>query len=153
MMKKYFFIAISCVFYGCSNHSNNQNKGIEYYFESGNIQYDLNNFLKAIDFYSLAYIQDSSNTILEYRIGFCYGKLDKYKESILYFNKSIMHKYRIGDSYYNIGICYVCLFNDSIALQFFEKALVELPKEQYIISEINDCKLRLQLKSKSNVSI
>lgn len=152
MMKKYFILAFFFILYGCNNHQNNQNKGFKLYSQSGDIQYNQNNFAKAKVFYSLAYIHDTTNALFEYRIGVCNLKLDKFKESILYFEKSINHKYRIGHSYFNIGLCYTCLFNDTAALHFFNKALLELPNEQYVISEIVECKSRLQLKSKEYVS-
>lgn len=81
----------------------------------------------------------------EYYFGraYAYSQIPKYnKEGIRNYLRAIALNYRVGDSYYAIGLEYSFL-DDSSALFYFKKAVQAEPKNQKYLELYNLCQERL----------
>ena len=113
--------------------SNNFNRGIaDTYINLGSVEYDGNNYVKAIEFYNKAlkiYTDDFKIATSNYHIGNSYNKLDDYAKSIEFFNTGLELYTKVDDPngqamcYNGIGEYYFQQGNYQKSIINLEKAL------------------------------
>lgn len=102
--------------------------------------YEEDNYTKAIIYYEECNKIDSTLGIVNYRLGVCYLKLFIFDKSTAYFRKSIALEYRKGDALFNIALIFSSQQKNDLALDYFEKALIESPDDKYIQLQIDELK-------------
>jgi tetratricopeptide (TPR) repeat protein len=105
--------------------------------------YHERDYLRCVQYFTELITLDTLQGDYYFRRAFCHGRSDNYNKSTQDYLKAVALGYRISDSYYNIGLNYTIEFNDSLALEYFIKALQANPNDQSIIDEIEYCRLRL----------
>ena len=91
--------------------------------------YNDDEWLAAIEDYSMLITLDTTNNIGEYyyRRAYCKALMDEIDESTLDYFKSIDQGYKNVESYLSIGLNYSILIKDSIAIIYYDSALQNLP--------------------------
>lgn len=85
--------------------------------------------------------QDSTNGELFFKRGACQMELLKFDSAASDFNRSIAYSYRLGDSYYNLALVQVGLYQDSLAITSLEKALLhnsDFPEAKQMLEELKE---------------
>ena len=103
----------------------------------GNIYYELSDYKNASMTYDTLIRLDSTIGEVYYKKGFSDSKNNDIVKSLECYKKAIEFKYRIADSYYNLGLNQILLDNDSItfdndpsspkAIEYFEQCLKSNP--------------------------
>ncbi len=83
--------------------------------------YDNDKYDSAIKYFTFLIHSDSTQGEYYFKRGYSFGMISKKRKAIADFEKSIVLKYRVSDSYLNIAAD-TLLENDSMALFYFEKS-------------------------------
>jgi|WetSurMetagenome_2_1015567.scaffolds.fasta_scaffold88371_3 tetratricopeptide (TPR) repeat protein len=134
-MHKFLIVLSILVFTTCSHNASTKTKADRLY--------DNGRFQKAIMLYTNVLRTDSLNAEVLFNIGVCYNKVKNYNMAEKFYYKVIPLNYRKADLFFNMGINATCMFKDSLAIEFFMKALIENPNDSEAINEIQQCKVRL----------
>lgn len=139
-----FFLLAACNSGETKKVSSHQNEeDIESLIDLSNIYYQLDMHAEALNVFNKIIALDSTRGDIFYRRGYCRAWLLDYDGSIQDYLKSIELNHRIEHAYFNIGANYAAVFNDSMALKFFSKALELNPHNEKAKREIRNCKIRL----------
>ena len=90
--------------------------------ENANCFYWNDDYKNAIAAFDKYIEKDSSKGLIYYRRAYCKTQLSDYVGSINDLKKSIELNYSPDTSYYSIGLVYIALGNDSLALKYFYKS-------------------------------
>lgn len=109
-----------------------------------NDAYDFKNFSVAIDYFNILIELDTSMVDMYFKRAYCFALIGDLESSTTDYLKSIDLGYRVADSFFNIGLNYQIVFDDSTALLFYRKALKLSPTDSKIIEQIDSCEFRLK---------
>lgn len=101
--------------------------------------YENNDIETAINLYSIAVLNDTSNPINYFNRGKCYAILLEPRKAEEDFLTAARKNYRISSCYYNIGTSY-CHINDSLAVYYLKKCLEVDPSHQKARKRLIICK-------------
>lgn len=125
------FIIFFIIIYGACNFQNKNDKKIQRLLKHSDKLYQENKYKNAIKCFNEIINNDTTIAIAYYRRGYCRAQLSEYKKSNEDFKKSITLKFRIDDSYVNLGCNYAILMKDSLALDCFRTAFRLLKKRKF----------------------
>jgi len=108
--------------------------------------YKKNDYLHAKEAFDKVLQKDSSNGLIFYQRAYCKGQLLDFNGSIKDLEKAIELNYSPDTSNYAIGLDYIALDNDSLALKYFYKAYSLNKNYEEAKYEIIHAKRRLHIK-------
>jgi tetratricopeptide (TPR) repeat protein len=101
------------------------------------------NYQEAVLILDEAIKRDSSQGEYYFKRELCICSLGSIDSEIDGYKKAIELNYRVGDANFNLGLCYECLFMDSLALKCFQNALEFKPNSKLIKMKIEDAKYNI----------
>ncbi|WP_222931430.1 tetratricopeptide repeat protein, partial [Xanthovirga aplysinae] len=152
-MKKIFFILLVFVS-GCginkekkkskkqADHNSNTKTEL---INLANASYEKDNYQEAIQYLTKLINLDPLNGEYHYKRGYSLSEnsIDRREASVVDFLIAAEQNYRPGDAYYNIGLNFIALWDDSLALFSFHKSLqYDSLEDQIVMKMIADCKKR-----------
>lgn len=139
-----FFLLAACKSSETKKVSSHQKEeDIESLINLSDLYYQLDMHAEALNVFNKILALDSTQGDIFYRRGYCRAWLFDFDGSTQDYLKSIELNHRIEHAYFNIGTNYAAVFNDSVALKFFSKALELNPHNEKAKREIKNCKIRL----------
>lgn len=123
-----FFIAFFVILASCNSVEQKKtttslsDETIELLIERSEILYQYNEYEKVIPIFDRIVAIDSTRGETYYRRGYCKAQFFEYEESSNDYLKAIKLNYRVADSYFSLGCNYAAIYNDSLALKYFQKA-------------------------------
>ncbi|AGX43754.1 tetratricopeptide repeat protein [Clostridium saccharobutylicum] len=107
------------------------------YFNEGNKFYNMQDYLKAIDYYKQSAAKNLNKACSYYNSGVCFIKLKNFDEAIVMLNKAISLKHE-SKYFFNLAYCYVMKECFDKALRLFNIAWAIDPND-------NDCEKAVNL--------
>jgi tetratricopeptide (TPR) repeat protein len=146
---EYLIITIFLFLVSCRNGEikkaslQQKEEDIEDLIDLSDMYYQLDMHVEALNIFNKIIDIDSTRGDVFYRRGYCRAWLFDFDGSTQDYLKSIELDHRIEDSYFSIGTNYAAVFNDSMAIKFFSKALELNPHNEKAKRELRNCKIRL----------
>lgn len=122
------------------------NEVLEKLISEANRYYQLGTYSKAKLYYNQILEIDSTDGISYYSRAYCWAIEKQYEKSNNDYFKSLGLKYKIEESYFNLGCNYACMNLDAQALKYFKKAFFLNPNNK-------EAELQLQILNKKLQSI
>jgi tetratricopeptide (TPR) repeat protein len=105
--------------------------------KEADILYDQNKYEKALKLFDKIISVDSLCGDSYYKRAYCKALLSDYEGSTRDYEMSIKLSFRIEDSYFSLGCNYAIINEDSLAIEFFEKAYAINPKNTLAKEQID----------------
>lgn len=109
----------------------------------GNKYFESNNFIRAIEFYSLAIQHDPTNAIYWSNRAFCHIKMENYGSAISDGTAAITVNKSYAKAWYRRGAAYMALGNYKDALKDFQQCLKIAPSDKNAQSHAKECERQL----------
>lgn len=141
MMRLIFFNLIVSLLVSCNNLRDEEDT-LRNLISKADLHYKAENFTKAITLLDSIISIDSTRGEFYYKRAHSKAMLYKYESSNYDYLKSIDLNYRLGDSYFGLGLNYNYV-NDTLSMKYYERALQINPNDEAAQLELLLCKKRL----------
>lgn len=98
--------------------------------------YEIEEYYKAIPYYSRVLLIDSTVANAYFRRGNCFAYIQDYELSSLDYLKSIDLNWRLGDSYFNLASNFVLQGRSKDALEYFRRSYYYNPNDEFLKEQI-----------------